>query len=128
MIPEKFEPEKHYEEVVLWMNARGWPVLPLELLPEDGFIVPGVCCAFVYTSEKCKSLAFMEWIFTNPEASSNDRNDGLDLVIEKIYSFCRSKGVISVVTYLNDSGLIDRIVKSGGEISETDMVGVIRRL
>lgn len=123
----KYDENVHHEELASWMIKRGWPILPQWMLPKDGFVVPGVCCGFIYRSDERPSIAFFEWIFTSPDATSESRNEGLDILIEHAMEFCRISGVKSCISFLSDSGLISRYVDKGFSITETNMTGLVRR-
>jgi len=122
---KNYSPED-YSTVCTWWAARGWPCLPEVLLPQTGIVVQDIAAGFVYKTNS--SLALMEWIVTNPKASSEDRNQGLSLLLDGCISLAKELGSTMIITSLSDKGLIERYSKHGFMATDTEMTNMVRGL
>jgi hypothetical protein len=116
---EKFIPEVHYSDVSTWWQGHGWPIIPMNLLPSRGFIVPGLAAGFLYSTDS--SLAWMEWIVGNPHASAKQVYVAIKNIVEKISDTATEDGFDTVFTAIRQTGLEKLYSKVGFITTDTDM-------
>lgn len=97
-IVERFDSKKHYESMRAWMQQRGFSAPPVDILPEDGFVVDDTAMGFLYTTTSGK-MSFAEWITSNSEKSKEDRANALDSLMCLLINFAKAKGMIAVFSY-----------------------------
>jgi len=90
-----------YEDVGKWWIAQGWPVLPLELLPDMGIIVEvngnKACVGWLYTSNS--KLAWLGWPVANPDVSSFSRGKAVLKMIETLEGAAKGLGYSAIMTF-----------------------------
>lgn len=74
-----------------WYRAWGMVPIPRAALPQTGRIVPGVCAGFLYLTNSCVGL--IESYISNPEASKELLNEGLDEVTRSLIQLAQDNGV-----------------------------------
>lgn len=55
-----------------WLDKRGMDRIDKTVLSNTGFIIPGICCCFLYLNNS--SVCFLENLFSNPEAEDREEN------------------------------------------------------
>jgi hypothetical protein len=124
-----FNPE-HYTSVVGLWRARAFPPLPPEALPPTGCcIMKGNCliaAGFLYLSDS--TIAWTEWLTTNPDAAAQERHEALDLIIEYLETSARAAGRRILFVSLADAGLIKRFTSHGFAVSDSQMTNLIKVL
>jgi len=78
-------------EICRWFKNRKWPAPVIENIgPNFGLVAEDngelLACAWVYITGR--SLAYVDWIATNPDLPKNLTNDALGLVVEDIKKMC----------------------------------------
>jgi len=126
MIVRVFDKQTDYSIIHGWWKLQGFVPLHPDLLP-TGFIVDGVAAAFAYCYPGV-SLGMMEWIVTNPEAPSADRDKAMDMVLEACATELKAAGAKIALAYLMDERLIERYKKHGFAVTGTGVTEVMRRL
>ena len=125
MALRRFQPED-YEEVSQWWRAHGWAPVPLQALPVTGLIVPGIAAGWLYKTDS--SLAWLEWLVTNPNAAGEARHAALNEVIEAALKEAEIGGAAAVFTSLSDKSLLGRYQRHGFVVSDTGMTNMVRVL
>jgi hypothetical protein len=77
-------------EIFGWFTHRKWPLPPVEsITPADGFLAEeeGVPLACVWVYFTGRSIAFMEWLATNPSVPDAKGMEGLKSVIKGLKDF-----------------------------------------
>lgn len=121
----QYQPED-YPQVVEWFKSQDFPALAEGVLPPLGIIVEGHGAVFLYKDPS--GVGFLEWLVVNKTSSSEERNAVINLLIERGCDLAKDNGVHVVVSYLSHPGLINRYSKSGFEITDLNMTGLVRRL
>ena len=85
--------------------------MPLEALPLNGFIEPGVACGFLYLTDS--AIAFVESYASNPEKSSKERHEALEAVSVAIMAAAKAAGVARLVLFTADHGILHRATEWG---------------
>lgn len=123
-------PEFH-AEIATWWDGHQWPVIPQDLLPENGRVAVNdsgemVFAAWLYKTDS--KIAWMEWFISNPKASKQDVSLGKDLVINDLSDLAKELGFTDAFTSMKHEGLIRGMQKHGFAISETGMTNLVRNL
>jgi hypothetical protein len=96
-------------EINGWQRGHGLPDIPERFIPSTGFITPGVCAGFINRGEA--SLCIVDWVVTNPEATSEARHEGLNLLLD---AFEAVPG--RLVFWSHEGGIIQRARSRGASI------------
>lgn len=78
----RFVSDKHLEEVQSWCRARGMKPLPEGWLSTVGFIVPGICCAWIYFTDS--DICMIETLVSNPDSQASERSEAIHAVVGKL--------------------------------------------
>lgn len=89
-----FDYEKHSAEVSRWGSQHSFPLPPKEMLPNTGFMVNETACGFLYSTNS--SLAWLEWVFSNPEKSEHERQESLDILFQMIEATAKELDIKAV--------------------------------
>ena len=57
-------------------------MLPMGMIPDTGFIYPGVAAGFVYTTNT--QVAIIEGYYTNPQSTKEERDTALNEITEAL--------------------------------------------
>lgn len=79
-----------FDEVSSWYHKRNQTPVPLEHLPQFGYIIPGIACGFLVQTDS--TSAFLEGFATNPEAQSYHKIDALDAIAKKLIEVAKELG------------------------------------
>lgn len=116
MIVSKFNFEAHSQSIQKWGLKYGFPLPAQEILPETGFIVEDLACGFLYKTNS--KLAWLEWVFSNPEKPKEDRAKALDLIFKTIEQEAKSQGFLVLFSAAAISGYAQVLQRNG--FQETD--------
>ena len=122
-----YQPED-YETVKGWWVAHGQHedrVCPANALPEDGFIIDDVCCAWVYLSANAP-MCRLGWPVSNPGAKPKDVCNGLESVIISLHEFARSCGCPLMEATFSAPSLQRLMKKLGFQTGDTNLVGYLK--
>ena len=110
-----------FSTVYGWAKSHGWAVFEEDVLPTDGIIIPGVCCAWVYL---CSNGPFsrLAWPVSNPQASIREVYKGLTQVILELHALSKERGCPLMEAAFDSTGLGRVALNAGfqtGDISLT---------
>ena len=78
--------EEDYETICKWWELWNWPVIPKEMLPENGLsglMVEkkgiNIVAGFIYMTNS--TTAILDWIVSNPDYRDKDRKYAIELLI-----------------------------------------------
>lgn len=129
MYTRPYVPADYHAICALW-RANSWPPIPREALPQHGIIAYKnseiAAAGFLYASDS--TIAWLEFIVTNPAVSSEDRHEALTLIIERLLEMARAAGFTHVFSSLRDPGLIARYQAHGFAVSDRGMTNLIKVL
>lgn len=115
-----------YFELCGWWNKHNWPCIPLDHLPENGFIVEGLAAGFLYKTDS--KFGLLEFVVANPDSSKEDRAQALDLVIDNTLNLAKELGFKSIFSSITHPKLIQRYQEHGFMMTDENMTNMIRRL
>ena len=123
-----YDPSDH-AMISEWWEEWGWKPVPPSFLPA-GFIVEDdegpLYVAFVYMTGT--GICWLEWLLTSKKIDVSRKRGAKEFLIGKLESMLRATGVEAIFTTSNDAGLVNGLKKCGFEISDTNMVQMIKIL
>ena len=125
--------EEDYEVICDWWTKWEWPVLPKELLPQDGlggFMVEKnkkpIVAGFVYLTNS--KGAWFDYIVSDPSYRENDRNHAVELLISGAEQFCVDLGIKTILHIGRSKGLINKFNKLGWFVDKTPSYEIMKRI
>jgi hypothetical protein len=112
----KFSYHEHAEEVRRWGKKHAFPLPPEQMLPDTGFIVNEIACGFLYVTNS--SLGWIEWVFSNPEKTKEERAEGLDLVFKAVQKLSKELGIQALFSAAATKAYANVLERNG--FNETD--------
>ena len=109
-----------------WFKANNWPTFQEEALPKTGYIADNTAAGFLYKTDS--KFAVMEWIVTDPSQSPERRNAALDAVVKALLDNAKADGYKYIHTSIIDEGLKKRYQSHGFQITDTNMINMMRIL
>jgi GNAT superfamily N-acetyltransferase len=116
--------EGDYPIIAEWYKARGFPLLPLHMLPQNGAVVEGAAAGFLYLTDS--PIAWMEWIVTNPEASG--RGEAIKAVVEHLHKVAKDNNCAAIMCTVNSETLISVYKDCGFDVTDVGMTNMCRRV
>ena len=108
---ERFQPDLHYPTFCKWTRWYELTPLPLQFLPQTGFVVEGVAMGFMYKTDS--KMAMIENLSANPTLPRETVTKALDLVVTAIADEGRRLGFEVLVGYTNVRAIVDRALRHG---------------
>lgn len=131
----KFRPlnREDYETICKWWKWWRWPVIPREMLPDEGksgFIVeknnvPIVSAFLFITNSKGAKL---EWVVSNPKYREKDRKEAIELLINNIEYFCKNMGLKYIFSIGRNQHLIETHEKLGWSVDKKPSYEIIKKI
>lgn len=130
----QFSSEKHYAEICHWWNAYEWPQVPLDHLPDTGFVVETdelevpLAAAFLYFTGT--AFAIFEWAVVNPSAPRELRKESLETLLDFMHNMARKAGVKTIFTSAESKNRpwISRLERNGFTVSDSNMINLTARV
>ncbi len=108
---QRFQAALHYATFCEWTLYYGIPALPIQFLPQSGFVIDDVAMGFMYRTDS--KLAWIENLAANPTLPRETRTLGLDAVVAAIVDEGRALGFEVLIGYTNVGAVIERAVRHG---------------
>ena len=125
--------KEDYETICKWWKWWRWPVIPRQMLPDDGksgFIVEKnnipIVSGFLYITNS--KGAKLEWIVSNPNYREDDRKEAIELLINDIEKICRQMGMIYIFSIGRNKHLIETHEKLGWHVDKKPSYEIIKTL
>lgn len=113
--------EADYAAICEWWEARGWPQLPLDLLPQIGGIVDDKAVGFLYRTDS--AVGWMEWIVASPGNGA-----AVPAIVDYLIEKAAEVGCKIVLTTTNNDKLKSWYKEAGFEVTDTTMTNMVRRI
>ena len=123
---ELYQPEKHREQLVAWAKQWDWNETVLDILPTTGLIIDGVCATFLY--ETNSNICMMEGFICNKEADKKEREKCLDLIVDALLLFAKSRGFKYIKGDTRYKAVVDRGLKHGFKLTPYTYQALYRSL
>lgn len=78
----QFNYRQHAEQVEAWGAKHRFPLPSKDFLPETGILVEDIAAGFIYLSNS--KISWIEWVFSNPEKSVEERREALDFLMDTL--------------------------------------------
>ena len=125
--------EEDYETICAWWKWWRWPVLPKDMLPDNGksgFMVeknevPIVACFLFLTNSKGAKL---EWVVSNPEYKKNDRKTAIEMLINGAENTCKDLGYKYIFSIGRNKHLINTHKKLGWFVDKKQSYEIIKTI
>lgn len=118
-----FEFDKHFELIKSWFEKRKFPVPDPHLLPSVGVIAQfegkPVACGFIFKTDS--KLAMIGNLSSDPEASSEARNESLNSLLNILSDIAKNEGYLAVTCATNLPKLMDRFEGLGFENTDKEV-------
>jgi hypothetical protein len=125
--------EEDYKTICGWWKWWRWPVLPKNMLPDNGksgFMVeknntPIVSAFLFITNSKGAKL---EWVISNPKYKEKDRKQAIELLINNIEQVCKDMGLKYIFSIGRNEHLIKTHEKLGWTVDKKPSYEIIKTL
>lgn len=114
----RYTTHEDYNLLSEWNKFFRFPTPPREALPENGLggIVlmkndVSVCMGFIYATNS--SIAWMEWISSNPEYREPDRKEMIEALIRELCREAKNAGFATVFSTVKNENLVKRFEAAG---------------
>lgn len=125
-----FDSNLDYADVSSWWKKQEWPVLPLGMLPNSGFIIEDnknkIAATWIIKTNY--PVYLMEWTIGNPDVDWEDRSTGIDLVTDAACKWAKANGASHLFTMTKNERFMDKLEKSGFIKADTGMTHLMRVL
>jgi hypothetical protein len=111
-----FKYKEHAAEVAQWLTKHSFPLPPEHLLPTTGFIVEGIACGFLYCTNS--SFGLLEWVFSNPKRSKEERTQAIDLIFKLVEETSSNLGITALFSAASIPAYAKILERNG--FNETD--------
>ena len=98
--------DNDYPDLIRWYMEWDEPVPPREMLPLNGFVVPGICAGFLYLTDS--KLGIIDCYISNPMISPYVRNKFLNIMTESIIKCAQLNGCRALMASSNVSAIKKR--------------------
>ena len=125
--------EEDYNIICEWWKWWRWPVIPREMLPDNGksgFIVEKnntlvVACFLFLTNSKGAKL---EWVVSNPKYKEVDRKEAIEMLINETESICKGLGCKYIFSIGRNKHLIETHKKLGWFVDDKPSYEIMKKL
>lgn len=98
-----------------WWKQYKMKPIPIEYLGH-GFLIEGKCALFIYPTGT--PSVFMENLVANKKLSDKDRDEAIDLLVDTVIKFLKTKKVKRIVSITSMSVVANRAIKKHGFSSD----------
>jgi len=105
-----------------WYYRRKGENFPMRYLSPTGVIVPGVAAGFLIQTDA--HFGILEPFISNPEASKEDRDRALHMILERLTSMAKKIDYKVIYGFSTNKIMLDRAISQGFEIQELNSTTV----
>ncbi|MBU8897456.1 hypothetical protein KRR26_17700 [Corallococcus sp. M34] len=110
MVPVRYDPSQHFEQLQSWFAHRNEMLTP-DALPRVGFIVPGKAAGFLYQTDS--SVAWIEGLVASPSLSKAERNVVVDAIVRAVCEESSKLGFKTLLGYTVLDVVVERAKRLG---------------
>lgn len=107
-----FNSFEHLNQLKEWINGRENNHLDINLLPQNGLIIPGLAAIFWWHTDG--PVVFMDALITNPKADRYKRREAAESLISLGCEVARTSGVSRIYFYTKQPAMIEHYSKLFG--------------
>lgn len=93
-----------------WWKDWNQPIPSLEILPQNGLIIPNVAALFLYKTDS--TLCLVENLVTNKNYREKDRHDLINKLFDEVFLLAKEIGFKHVVSFSENRFVIQRLTKN----------------
>lgn len=113
----------HYDTLTKWWDKHQHPIISQKSLSPIGVITvldsgEYVSASFLYVMAGC-DLGQIAWTTTNPESSSRNRYDGINMCLDGLIDIAKKEKRTNVICFSSSSGLTKLIEKQGFKVGKS---------
>lgn len=123
---EKFNSSTHRSSVETWGEKHGFPFPPTEFLPDLGWIVGDAAVGFLYTTNS--KLGWVEWVFSNPAKTADQRREAIDLLMGQIQAEAFIKGVTALFSSSGSDAYLEILKRHDFIPTDKNVIQHIKRI
>lgn len=114
--------EKDFKTIQSWYDGQGWGcLLPISVFPDNGYMVDGLACAWLYLTDSC--VGWVAWHVINPDANTGKAFMALGDILDHIKVASKEFGVELLHSTVRDSSLKNLCTSKGFELSDDKLCG-----
>ena len=106
-------------EVNEWFAKRQLTALDETLIPQTGFIIPGMGAVFMYRTDS--SFCLVENLITNPLTTQKERRMAIDELLKAVAIAAHEQGFKKVIGLSKNTGFFDTALTHGEYIGNYRM-------
>ena len=112
--------------------AHKWSPVPIDCLPQSGIIIEDkdtgefLSSGFIYNTDS--SIAWLEWVLSNPKAGLKKRTKSLDILIKQLIKIAAQGKKTKIFSSTVSKGLLKLYEKHGLNATDTGVTQVIGRI
>lgn len=123
----QFDPGQHYEAVCSWWKAEQWPGVPLDHLPELGFVSyvdeQPAAAGWIYRTDS--AFCLFEFVVANPDVRGEPRGLALAALTEEAIKAALAFDFKTIFTSVSNPSLICRLEAKGFSQADRGMTNLI---
>lgn len=120
--------EEDHKEVCGWWKSHKWGEIPLAALPKTAIIAyengVNICAGFLYKTDS--TFCVLEFIVGNPNASKEQRAEGVDSVVEALVTLAKGSGHNLIFSSVKHPTIVKTYEKHGFVASDGGMTNFVR--
>lgn len=118
--------DKHVDDVLSWLVARGHAPYPRELLSGLGFVVDGIAACWIY--ETGTPLVVLEHLVANPEVDLDQRDEAIDAVVAAALAEAHRRGGRFVYATTKLPAVVERARRHGFNVAREGATMIVADL
>ncbi len=122
----EFNKDKDLKTINNWYSDWSMSELPQWFLPETGYIVDGVCAAFMYKTDS--KVAYMENVISNPKAPHEVRAIALKMIGNQIFKKAEELGFKAVLGWSKNKSVTKQSESNNLKVSKFEYAVIVKLL
>jgi len=126
-----FDKDKDYNDVSSWWTKQNWPVIPIEFLGPNGFMIENeqnkIATMWVLQFGGTPMYS-IEWIIGNPDIEWQDRSEGIKQLTNYLCDWTKKQDGKIMLCMTQHKRIADNFLKIGFTTDDTHIYPLIRSL
>lgn len=121
---ELYNNDKHYDLLKKWYEDHEQKMLDKSLIPGIGLVVDNCVAGFLYQTDS--KLAIIENYISDKNSTKEQRHNAIIALTNGLYEVAHQLGYRTILSFTNNSGLLDKQDKLSYKIVAKDMNVLMR--
>ncbi len=121
---ELYDHQKHYDLLKKWYEDHDQRMLDKSLIPGIGLVVDNCVAGFLYQTDS--KLAIIENYISDKNSTKEQRHDAIIALTNGLYEIANQLQYKTILSFTNNSGILNKQDKLGFNIIAKDMNVVMR--